>query len=75
MALLNDPELAADYARVHRSFKQLAAEIAQLPLDDAQAHALNVTVEHEQNLYDAHRRSATACRASTRRRSASASTR
>src|ERR671918_2836609 len=52
MALLNDPELAVDYARVHRSFKQLAAEIAQLPLDDAQAHALNVTVEHEQGLYD-----------------------
>jgi two-component system, NtrC family, sensor histidine kinase GlrK len=52
MALLDDPGLAADYARVHRSFKQLAAEIAQLPLDDAQAHALNVTVEHEQGLYD-----------------------
>src|SRR5687768_3495327 len=52
MALLNDAELAVDYARVHRSFKQLAAEIAQLPLDEAQAHALNVTVEHEQNLYE-----------------------
>src|SRR6185503_27982 len=32
MALLNDPELAVDYARVHRSFKQLASEIAQLAL-------------------------------------------
>src|SRR5687767_2391135 len=52
MALLNDPELAVDYARVHRSFKQLAAEIAQLPLDDAQANALNVTVAHEQELYE-----------------------
>ncbi|HEV3010117.1 MAG TPA: HAMP domain-containing sensor histidine kinase [Burkholderiales bacterium] len=52
MTLLNDLELAVDYARVHRSFKQLAAEIAQLPLDDAQANALNVTVEHEQNLYE-----------------------
>src|SRR5919108_6290143 len=52
MAVLNDPELAVDYARVHRSFKQLAAEIAQLPLDDAQAQALNVTVEHEQSLYE-----------------------
>jgi two-component system sensor histidine kinase GlrK len=51
MALLNDSELALDYARVHRSFKQLAAEIAQLPLDEAQAQALGVTVEHEQNLY------------------------
>jgi len=52
MALLNDSELAVDYARVHRSFKQLAAEIAQLPLDDAQANALNVTVAHEQELYE-----------------------
>jgi two-component system, NtrC family, sensor histidine kinase GlrK len=52
MALLNDPELAVDYARVHRSFKQLAAEIAQLPLDDAQSQALNVTVGHEQQLYE-----------------------
>jgi two-component system sensor histidine kinase GlrK len=52
MALLNDPELAVDYARVHRSFKQLAAEIAQLPLDDAQAQALNVTVQQEQGLYE-----------------------
>src|SRR5688572_868638 len=52
MALLNDPELAVDYARVHRSFKQLAAEIAQLPLDDAQSQALNVTVQQEQQLYD-----------------------
>src|SRR5687768_18530108 len=52
MALLNDAELAVDYARVHRSFKQLAAEIAQLPLDEAQAQALNVTVQHEQGLYE-----------------------
>ncbi|HZO00760.1 MAG TPA: HAMP domain-containing sensor histidine kinase [Burkholderiales bacterium] len=52
MALLKDPELAADYARVHRSFKQLAAEIGQLPLDDAQSHALGVTIEHEQTLYE-----------------------
>jgi two-component system, NtrC family, sensor histidine kinase GlrK len=52
MALLKDAELAADYARVHRSFKQLAAEIGQLPLDAAQSHALSVTVEHEQTLYE-----------------------
>ena len=52
MALLNDPELAVDYGRVHRSFKQLAAEIAQLPLDEAQSQALNVTVEHEQSLFE-----------------------
>src|SRR3954466_870341 len=52
MAVLNDPELAVDYARVHRSFKQLADEIAELPLDDAQVAALNRTVEQEQSLYD-----------------------
>jgi two-component system, NtrC family, sensor histidine kinase GlrK len=52
IALLDDPALEIDYARVHRSFKQLAGEIAQLPLDDAQAHALGVTVEREQSLYD-----------------------
>src|SRR5467141_2140527 len=52
MAVLNDPELAVDYARVHRSFKQLAEEIAQLPLDDSQGTALTRTVEQEQSLYD-----------------------
>jgi two-component system sensor histidine kinase GlrK len=52
MTLLKDPEIASDYARVHSSFKQLAADIAQLPLDEAQAQALNVTVEHEQGLYE-----------------------
>jgi two-component system, NtrC family, sensor histidine kinase GlrK len=52
MAVLNDPELAVDYARIHRSFRQLADEIAQLPLDEAQAQALNRTVGQEQELYD-----------------------
>ena len=52
MAVLNDPELAVDYARVHRSFKQLADEIAQLPLDESQAAALTRTVDQEQSLYD-----------------------
>src|ERR671935_792198 len=52
IAVLNDPELAVDYARVHRSFKQLADEIAELPLDDAQVAALNRAVEQEQSLYD-----------------------
>src|SRR6266513_130215 len=51
MALLDDPELGADYARVHHSFKQLADEIAQLPLDATQSAALARTVEQEQSLY------------------------
>src|SRR5258705_5733803 len=52
LALMNDPRLATDYARVHRSFKQLAEEIAQLPIDEAQTVALARTVEQEQSLYD-----------------------
>src|SRR3954464_8727104 len=52
MAVLNDPELAVDYARIHRSFKSLADEIAQLPLDESQSAALGRTVEQEQSLYD-----------------------
>ncbi len=52
VAVLEDAELLQSYARVHRSFKQLAEEIAQLPLDEAQLGALNRTVGHEQGLYD-----------------------
>ena len=52
MTLLDDPQLAVDYARVHRSFRQLADEIAQLPLDASQLAALNRTVDQEQGLYD-----------------------
>jgi two-component system sensor histidine kinase GlrK len=52
MTLLKDPQLAVDYARVHRSFKSLADEIAQLPLDEAQTRALGRTVVQEQALYD-----------------------
>src|SRR2546423_10476652 len=51
-AVLEDPQLQQGYSRVHRSFKQLAEEIAQLPLDDAQLGALNRTVSYEQGLYD-----------------------
>src|SRR3954471_7807201 len=52
LALLDDPEFAVVYARVHRSFKQLADEIAQLPLDHAQGVALTRAPEQEQALYD-----------------------
>src|SRR5688572_12891528 len=52
MAMLDDSELAADYARVHGSFKQVAAELMQLPLDDAQRAALVKTVLQEQALHD-----------------------
>ena len=52
LALHDDPAIAAGYGRVHRSFKQLAAEIAELPLDETQAAALGRTVDQEQSLYD-----------------------
>ena len=37
---------------MHGSFKQVAAELMQLPLDDAQRAALVKTVAQEQDLYD-----------------------
>jgi two-component system, NtrC family, sensor histidine kinase GlrK len=52
MTIVDDAGLAVDYARVHRSFRQLADEIAQLPLDQSQMAALNRTVGEEQALYD-----------------------
>jgi two-component system sensor histidine kinase GlrK len=51
-AVFEDPDLLQGYARVHRSFRQLADEIGQLPLDEAQEAALSRTVGHEQALYD-----------------------
>jgi two-component system sensor histidine kinase GlrK len=52
MTIVDDAGLAVDYARVHRSFKQIADDIAQLPLDASQIAALNRTVVEEQVLYD-----------------------
>ena len=52
VAVLEDAELLHGYSRVHRSFRQLTDEIAQLPLDEAQLGALNRTIGHEQGLYD-----------------------
>ena len=52
IAVFDDPEIVADYQRVHHSFKQVAQELLVLPLDDSQLSALNKTVEQEQALYD-----------------------
>src|SRR5688572_28013919 len=52
LALHDDPAIAAGYGRVHRSFRQLAAQIAELPLDGTQAAALYRTVDQEQSLCD-----------------------
>jgi two-component system sensor histidine kinase GlrK len=52
MAVVDDPALAADYARVHRSFQQVSSELMLLPLDSDQLAALKKTVEQEQSLYE-----------------------
>jgi two-component system sensor histidine kinase GlrK len=52
MAVVEDPVLAADYGRVHHSFKQLVDELMLLPLDEQQRAALKKTVQQEQQLYD-----------------------
>jgi two-component system sensor histidine kinase GlrK len=52
MALTRDPGLAADYARVHQSFRQVSGELLTLPLEGDQLAALKKTVSQEQTLYD-----------------------
>jgi two-component system sensor histidine kinase GlrK len=52
MTVVNDAELAADFVRVHRSFKQVADELMLLPLEEQQLAALKKTLEQEQGLYD-----------------------
>src|SRR5579859_8139341 len=52
IVVLDDPEIIADYQRVHHSFKQVSGELLLLPLDEEQLSALKKTVEQEQALYD-----------------------
>src|SRR5204862_5374550 len=52
LAVVTDPALAADYAAVHRSFRQIADELLLLPLDEKQLAALKKTVALEQQLYE-----------------------
>ena len=52
IVVLDDPEIVADYQRVHQSFRQVANELLLLPLDHEQLGALNKTVEQEQALFD-----------------------
>jgi two-component system sensor histidine kinase GlrK len=51
VAVAQDPGLAADYARVHQSFKQVSGELMSLPLEGDQIAALKKTVAQEQALY------------------------
>src|SRR6195256_2648875 len=52
LAGVEDLALAADYARVHLGFRQIADELLLLPLDEQQLAALKKTVGQEQQLYE-----------------------
>ena len=52
LALLDQPGMAADLGRVHASFRQVADELLQLPLEPDQLAALQRTIAQEQNLYE-----------------------
>jgi two-component system sensor histidine kinase GlrK len=46
------PDVTQDLARVHASFRQVAQELAQLPLEQDQLAALKRTLAQEQRLYE-----------------------
>jgi two-component system sensor histidine kinase GlrK len=52
LAVLDAPELAADYLRVRASFRQVSDELLQLPLEAGQQDALKRTLAQEQALYE-----------------------
>ena len=52
LAVVEDPALAVDYARVHQGFRQIADELLLLPLDGQQLAALKKTVGQERQLYE-----------------------
>jgi two-component system, NtrC family, sensor histidine kinase GlrK len=51
LALLDHPGLASDLGRVHASFRQVANELLQLPLEQDQLAALKRTMAQEERLY------------------------
>jgi two-component system, NtrC family, sensor histidine kinase GlrK len=51
-AVLDDADVSADYARVHRSFRQVSDELFLLPLESPQLGALNKAVQQEAGLYE-----------------------
>ena len=52
LATLDAPGTSADLERVHVSFRQVAHDLLQLPLEEDQLAALKRTMTHEQGLYD-----------------------
>ncbi|HSA89395.1 MAG TPA: HAMP domain-containing sensor histidine kinase [Burkholderiales bacterium] len=51
LATLDAPGFDADLGRVHTSFRQVAHELLQLPLEEDQRAALLTTMDQEQGLY------------------------
>jgi two-component system sensor histidine kinase GlrK len=52
LTMIEAPGVAADLARVHVSFRQVADELMHLPLDEDQRAALERTMAQEQHLYE-----------------------
>jgi len=52
LATLDAPGFDADLGRVHASFRQVAHELLQLPLEEDQRAALQTTLDREQALYE-----------------------
>jgi two-component system sensor histidine kinase GlrK len=52
LATLDTPGANADLARVHQSFRQVAQELLQLPLEQDQLAALKRTMAQEEGLYE-----------------------
>src|SRR5215471_5940208 len=53
IAVSSDAEVGADYAEVHRSFRQISDELYLLPLERTQLDALNKAVREEGELHAA----------------------
>jgi two-component system sensor histidine kinase GlrK len=52
LATLNARGMSSDLGKVHASFRQVAQELVQLPLEEDQLAALQRTMAQEQDLYD-----------------------
>ena len=52
IAVIDDPELADAFTRVHLGFGQLSSELLAMPLDDGHRAALQKTVLQENMLYE-----------------------
>src|SRR5687767_15037060 len=52
LATLNTPGLDVDLGKVHASFRQVAHELLQLPLEEDQLAALKRTIAQEESLYE-----------------------